>query len=110
MLPYICLTFTFLLAVVMVSRVRYFAFKEYGFLKAHPFSYMVTAMLLFACIAAEPKLLGFLIMFIYLLSGPIYTIIFMPRRLPLLSEPFVKPNQKAESATNEAESAKLKDI
>ncbi len=103
-MPYICLALTFLLAVVMVSRVRYFAFKEYAFVKVHPFSSMVTVMLLFACIAAEPKLLGFVIIVGYLISGPVYTFIFMPRRMHLLSEP-LKPAKSSSGAaeTNEAE-------
>ena len=103
-MPYICLALTFLLAVVMVSRVRYFAFKEYAFVKVHPFSSMVTVMLLFACIAAEPKLLGFVIIVGYLISGPVYTFIFMPRRMHLLSEP-LKPAKSSSGAaeTSEAE-------
>ena len=97
-MPYFCLAFTFLLAVVMVSRVRYFAFKEYAFVKVHPFSSMVTAMLLFACIAAEPRLLGFVIILGYLISGPVYTFIFMPRRMHLLSEP-LKPAKSSAGAS-----------
>lgn len=99
-MPYFCLALTFLLAVVMVSRVRYFAFKEYAFVKVHPFSSMVTAMLLFTCIAAEPKLLGFIIIVGYLISGPVYTFIFMPRRMHLLSEP-LKSAAKGASGVSE---------
>ena len=104
-MPYLCLILTLMLAVVMVSRIRYFAFKEYTFLKVHPFSSMVTVMLLFTCIAAEPKLLGFVIILGYLLSGPVYTFIFMPRRLHLLGEP-LKPAKKDGTAMDEAKEDK----
>lgn len=111
-MPYLCLALTFLLAVVMVSRIRYFAFKEYGFLKVHPFSSMVTVMLLFTCIAAQPKLLGFVIILGYLLSGPVYTFIFMPRRMHLLGEPLKpakKDGQAAQGAGGADTSASEKD-
>ncbi len=99
-MPYVCLVLTFLLAVAMVSRVRYYSFKDFGFIKAHRFSSMVTAMLLFACIAAQPKLLGFIIMIGYFLAGPIYTFIFMPRKLHLTVDAH-KPGSANVSAGND---------
>ena len=57
--PFLGLVVTFVMALLMVSRVRYFSFKEYGFLKTHAFSSMISA---------------------YRLSGPIYTYIILPRR------------------------------
>jgi len=72
-LAYIC-------SFLMVSRVRYASFKEYGFVKAHPFSSMVTVILLFVMVASQPKVLGFLILFGYMLSGPIYTYYLLLRR------------------------------
>lgn len=77
---YFCLLFVILLACLMVSRVRYASIKEYGVLKTHPFRVMVSLILLFVCIIAEPKLLGFLLCVIYLLSGLIHTFIIIPRR------------------------------
>lgn len=83
--PGFCLILTILLAYLMVSRVRYYSFKEYGFLTTHRFRSMVTAILLFGLIVAAPKLLGFLICFGYLVFGLVYTYILLPRkaRLPL---------------------------
>ncbi len=63
----------------MVSRVRYFSFKEYGFFKAHPFSSMVTVVLIFVLLASKPTLLGFLTLFAYLLSGPVQTYLLLRR-------------------------------
>lgn len=78
--PLINLLLTFIVALLMVSRVRYFSFKEYGFLKTHAFSSMVTMLLLFVLILSEPRLIGFLLCVGYLISGPVYTFIILPRR------------------------------
>ncbi len=74
------LIFTLTLGILMVSRVRYYSFKEYAFLRAHPFSSMVTAILLIALLASQPKLLGFLVALVYILAGLFYTFIMLPRR------------------------------
>ncbi|MBF0480292.1 MAG: CDP-diacylglycerol--serine O-phosphatidyltransferase [Desulfovibrionaceae bacterium] len=86
-LPVACLLMAYGLSFLMVSRVRYASFKEYGFIKAHPFSMMVTAILLFALVASQPRLLGFLFFIGYVLSGPIYTFLILPRRAVLPREP-----------------------
>ncbi len=78
--PYVALGLTLLLGILMVSRVRYVSFKEYGFLRAHPFSSMVTVLLIFSLVASQPKLLGFVLCLGYIISGLIYTFIILPRR------------------------------
>ncbi|MEG2172686.1 MAG: CDP-diacylglycerol--serine O-phosphatidyltransferase [Desulfovibrionaceae bacterium] len=78
--PAFALGLTLLMGILMVSRVRYVSFKEYGFLKAHPFSSMVTVLLIFSLVASQPKLLGFLLCMGYMLSGLLYTFIILPRR------------------------------
>ena len=85
-LPAACLVLVYALSFLMVSRIRYASFKEYGLIKAHPFSSMVTAILLFVLVASQPKLLGFLILFGYLVSGPVYTYYLLLRRPSLLRE------------------------
>lgn len=80
--PFLGLVVTFVMALLMVSRVRYFSFKEYGFLKTHAFSSMISALLVFVLILSQPVVFGFLLGAIYLLSGPIYTYIILPRRKP----------------------------
>jgi len=81
--PKACLFLVYILSFLMVSRVRYASFKEFGLVKAHPFSAMVTAMLLFVVVASEPWLIGFFLFFAYLISGPIYTFFVLPRRAKL---------------------------
>ncbi len=84
-IPHMCLAMVYALSFLMVSRVRYFAFKELG-PRVHPFRSTVTAILLFALIATEPKLLGFVFFFVYLVSGPFYTFIILPYRARKLRE------------------------
>ena len=82
-LPKTCLVLVYLLSFLMVSRVRYASFKEFGLVKAHPFSAMVTALLLFVVVASEPWLMGFLLFSAYLASGILYTFFVLPRRTKL---------------------------
>jgi len=79
-LPWTCLVLAYALSFLMVSRVRYSSFKEYGGLKAHPFSAMVSAILLFVLVASQPRLLGFLVIMGYVAYGLVYTYVVMPRR------------------------------
>lgn len=76
----------------MVSRVRYFSFKEYGFLKIT--CLQLHDLLLCLCsllILSQPVVFGFLLGAIYLLSGPIYTYIILPRRnRPAPREPYAE--------------------
>ncbi len=78
--PPLALALTLALGMLMVSRVRYYSFKEYAFLKAHPFSSMVTVILLFALIVSQPKLLAFLVALGYIVAGLCYTFFILPRR------------------------------
>ncbi|NDY58486.1 CDP-diacylglycerol--serine O-phosphatidyltransferase [Desulfovibrio sulfodismutans] len=85
-MPKACLVIAYIVSFLMVSRVRYACFKEFGLLKAHPFRAMVTAILLFVMVASEPKLFGFLFFFGYMISGPVYTFLILPRRSRALRE------------------------
>ena len=78
--PFLGLLITFVMALLMVSRVRYFSFKEYGFVKAHPFSTLVSALLIFVLLFSMPRLWAFLACLGYILSGLIYTFLLLPRR------------------------------
>jgi len=92
-LPTASLVLVYVLSFLMVSTMRYASFKEYGFIKAHPFSSMVTAILLFVMVASRPKMLGFLFFMGYLVSGPIYTMfILSPRGSKLLRESQKEPS------------------
>ena len=92
-LPTATLVLVYVLSFLMVSTIRYASFKEYGFIKAHPFSSMVTVILLFVMVASRPKMLGFLFFLGYLVSGPIYTFfVLSPRSAKLLRESQKEPS------------------
>ncbi|MDP2848917.1 MAG: CDP-diacylglycerol--serine O-phosphatidyltransferase [Humidesulfovibrio sp.] len=79
-LPTASLVLVYVLSFLMVSTMRYASFKEYGFIKAHPFSSMVTVILLFVMVASRPKMLGFVFFMAYIISGPLYTLFILSPR------------------------------
>ena len=79
-LPVFTLVLVYVLSFFMVSTIRFYSFKEIGAFKAHPFSWMVTAILVFSLVASRPKVLGFIIFLGYLASGPLYTLFLLSRR------------------------------
>lgn len=78
--PYFALLLSVGVGVLMVSRVRYFSFKEYDFLRAHPVRTMVTFLFLLALVVSLPRLFGFLLCAIYIAGGLAYTFVILPRR------------------------------
>lgn len=78
--PTSTLVLVYVLSFFMVSTIRFYSFKEISAFKAHPFSWMVTAILVFSLVASRPKVLGFLIFLGYLISGPLYTLFLLSRR------------------------------
>ncbi len=83
-LAWFCLILAYALSFLMVSRVRYASFKEYSGLRAHPFSSMVTVILIFVLVASQPRLLGFPLFMAYIISGPVITFFVLLRRKPKL--------------------------
>lgn len=79
-LPYLTLGLAFVVPLLMVSRVRYFSFKEYGFLRAHPFRSLVISLMFFILLFSAPRLLLFLFGLLYILSGLIFSFLILPRR------------------------------
>ncbi len=77
---HVLLVLSLAVSLLMVSAVRYFSFKEVEALRTHRFSTTVTALLLCALIASEPKLLLFLFGMGYLLSGLLYSFVLLPLR------------------------------
>ncbi|MBQ4132123.1 MAG: CDP-diacylglycerol--serine O-phosphatidyltransferase [Desulfovibrionaceae bacterium] len=78
-LPYFCLGLGLLLGVLMVSRVRYYSFKDFGIVKAYPLRSMVVALLVLVIIFVNPKLMAFLILLGYVLAGMIHTVVLLVR-------------------------------
>lgn len=70
----------YLLAFLMVSSVKYYSFKDPELIKRQPFGFLVLAVVLLIIVAAEPAVMVFLIMLCYVASGPIMSLVGLPRR------------------------------
>ncbi len=79
-LPYLAMLTAILTGLLMVSRVRYFSFKEYDILRAHPIRSLVSFIFLLALIISLPRIFSFAYCLIYIACGLIYTFIMLPRR------------------------------
>ncbi|GAB7027006.1 CDP-diacylglycerol--serine O-phosphatidyltransferase [Geotalea toluenoxydans] len=73
----------YFLALLMVSNVRYYSFKDPELIKRQPFAFLVLAVILLIVIAAEPVIMLFVIFCGYMLSGPVGYVLTLPRRLRL---------------------------
>ena len=78
--PKFALGLVYALSLLMVSNIRYAAFKDAEMVRAHRFSATVTSILIFVLVASEPKLIVFLFFMGYVASGIIYTFILLPLR------------------------------
>ncbi|WP_162605113.1 CDP-diacylglycerol--serine O-phosphatidyltransferase [Geomonas oryzae] len=74
------LVLIYFLALLMVSNVKYYSFKDPSLIKRQPFAILVLAVLLLIVIAAEPVVMLFTIFICYILSGPIGFVLGYPRR------------------------------
>ena len=81
-LPHAALVLVYALSFLMVSKIRYASFKEYGWFKTHPFGAMVSVLLVFVLIASEPKLLAFVFLLGYVVFGIFYTFFVLARKHP----------------------------
>lgn len=78
--PYVALLLALGVGTLMVSRVRYFSFKEYDFLRAHPVRTMLTFLLVLATVISFPRVMGFMLCAVYIAGGLVYTFVILPRR------------------------------
>lgn len=63
----------YVLSFLMVSNIRYLSFKEFDLKRQKPFNVLVAIILMFLVIVYEPKIMLFLVMATYILSGPVIT-------------------------------------
>lgn len=78
LLPYCALIISVCVGLLMVSRVRYFSFKEYDFLTAHPVRSMIAFLFLLALVVSLPRIFSFVYCALYIFWGVAYTYI-LPR-------------------------------
>lgn len=70
----------YLLAFLMVSNFRYYSFKDPALIKRQPFGFLLLAVVLLIVVAAEPVIMTFAVLLLYILSGPIGFVVTWPRR------------------------------
>lgn len=73
------LLLTFGLSFLMVSAVKFHAFKDLGFAREKPFTTTVGFVLVLALIAASPFVVPFFICAGYVVSGPVLTLVLISR-------------------------------
>jgi CDP-diacylglycerol--serine O-phosphatidyltransferase len=76
----IILVTTYILAFLMVSTVKYYGFKDIELFRRKPFRWLVIAILLIIVIAYAPEYTLFGLSLLYVISGPILTLVLMRRR------------------------------
>jgi CDP-diacylglycerol--serine O-phosphatidyltransferase len=69
------------LSFLMVSSLSYMSFKEFNIKHQKPFNVLVTVILILIVIAYKPKILLFLILFFYILSGPVISLYYHKKRV-----------------------------
>jgi CDP-diacylglycerol--serine O-phosphatidyltransferase len=79
-IPWVCLFYTAMVALLMVSNIRYASFKEFGVFRAHPFrSVFLYVVLPIALIIASPRIFCFMLTLAYVVSGLVHTYVVLPR-------------------------------
>ena len=73
------LAMIYVLSFLMVSNIKYASFKKVEVFRRHPFQTLVGLVLLFVVIAAAPDIMGFLVMILYVASGPLSTYLYYRR-------------------------------
>ncbi|MFZ5447999.1 MAG: CDP-diacylglycerol--serine O-phosphatidyltransferase [Thermodesulfobacteriota bacterium] len=70
----------YVLSFLMVSNIKYISFKKVELFRRHPFHTLVGLVLIFVVVATAPNIMGFLLMLVYVASGPVSTIMYYRRR------------------------------
>ncbi len=69
------------LALLMVSNIKFYSFKDLHFLTREPFMTVVLAVILMIIVLAEPQIMIFTFAVSYAISGPLWWLLRMARRL-----------------------------
>jgi CDP-diacylglycerol--serine O-phosphatidyltransferase len=71
---------TCLLALLMVSNIRYYSFKDFNVRKRRPFSVLVALVLILVLLLGEPEIILFGGSALYALSGPVLYLLSLKQR------------------------------
>ncbi len=80
LISFIALCLTFILGLLMVSRVRYYSFKEFSYMRTHPFQILVFTFVFFVTLFSNLSTMLFPTALVYIASGIVYTFIIAPVR------------------------------
>jgi CDP-diacylglycerol--serine O-phosphatidyltransferase len=73
----------YILSFLMVSTLHYSSFKKFDIRNRKPFNMLLSLILIAMVIAYKPKVMLFLLLFVYVISGPAVTFYRLYRRIPL---------------------------
>lgn len=76
----VALIITAVLALLMVSNVRFHSFKQFNFKEQVPFIAILIVILAFVCIALNPPAMLFIVFVLYAASGPILTLMQLQKK------------------------------
>ncbi|MFC1867092.1 CDP-diacylglycerol--serine O-phosphatidyltransferase [Thermodesulfobacteriota bacterium] len=76
----IIIVMIYFLSFLMVSSINYMNFKEFNIRNQKPFNVLVIVILILIVFAYKPKVLLFLILLFYILSGPVITLYLFRRK------------------------------
>jgi len=82
----------YILALLMVSDIRYYSFKDMSFFRGRPFRSTVAAILFLVIIFIEPEVTLFIVTSLYVLSGPVYTLL-VKKKIIIENAPRSRENQ-----------------
>jgi CDP-diacylglycerol---serine O-phosphatidyltransferase len=74
---------TVIVALLMVSSIKYYSFKDLNFFARKPFMSFVLIIVILVIVVAEPQIMIFTFCFGYALSGPIWLIYKLARKVPM---------------------------
>lgn len=86
-LPYCAMLVAVGVGLLMVSRVRYFSFKEFDFLTAHPVRTMIAFLFLLSLVVSLPRIFSFVYCALYIFWGLAYTFVWPGRGLRTATPP-----------------------
>lgn len=107
-MPFLVVLMSYALSFLMVSAVAYPSFKKFDIKNQKPFNVLVSVILICIVIAYKPSIILFLMMSLYILSGPVVTVRRLyARRSPLSSAgqefPATPPSETDKGATIDQE-------
>ena len=76
----------YVLAALMVSNIRYYAFKDPELVRRQPFGFLVMAIIFIIVIVAQPEIMLFTLACVYVASGPFGSLLARFRKSPATSE------------------------